>query len=334
MTITLHPLLASSQPYFKLICGANFTDYPLLAYLSEVYALAGARLIDVAATPEAVRAAGEGIARARARAERQPGPWHLPEEPFPVVMTSVTASDDPHCGMAVKDPDVCTWACPFCLEACPHEAIDLELNILEDRCVGCTLCVPACPHGAIAMEYRPFAPSLDLLWQEGARALELHTGGGDAAEIEAWKEPCREWVKRGGLFAVSLNGEQLATEEAISLAREVAGWFPGTRIIVQADGRPISGAKGKASTEPALRFARALIEAGVPAAVQAAGGANDWTGPLAREASIPLAGVGMGSFARSIIMAKLKALPSDEAVIEDVQRARRLVSTLASEEEA
>lgn len=331
MSVTLHPLLASPQPYFKLICGANFTDYPHLAYLSEVYALAGARLIDVAATPEAIRAAREGIAAARRRAERQPGPWRLPADPFPVVMTSVTASDDPHCGIAVKDAEACTWACPYCLEACPHEAIALDLTILEDRCVGCTLCVPACPHEAIAMEHRPFAPSLDALWQEGARALELHTGGGDRSELLAWKEPCQEWQRRGGLFALSLNSEQLSVAEAVDLAREVADWFPGVRIIVQADGRPISGAKGKASTEPALRFAHALLEAHVPAAIQAAGGANDWTGPLARESRIPLAGVGMGSFARSIMRAKIETPPSDEAVIADVERARRLVSTVDPE---
>ena len=333
MSVTIHPLLASSKPYFKLICGANFTDYQQLAYLSEVYTLAGARLIDVAATPEAIRAARDGIAAARERAARQTGPWRLPEDGFPVVMTSVTASDDPHCRIAVKDAEACSWACPFCLEACPHAAIDLQLNILEDRCVGCTLCVPACPHEAIAMEHRPFAPSLDALWQEGARALELHTGGGDRAELLAWKESCQEWVQRGGLFALSLNGEQLSVDQATAMAREVAEWFPGVRIVIQADGRPISGAKGKASTEPALRFAQAMIEARVPAAVQAAGGANDWTGPLAREARIPLAGIGMGSYARSIMKAKIETPPSDEAVFEDVERARRLVSTVEPESE-
>ena len=333
MSSTLHPLLASETPYFKLICGANFTDYQQLAYLSEVYTLAGARLIDVAATPEAIRAACDGIQAARERAARQPGPWRLPPEPFPVVMTSVTASDDPHCRIAVKDAEACTWACPYCLEACPHEAITLGLEIVEDRCVGCTLCVPACPHEALAMEYRPFAPSLDALWQEGARALELHTGGGDRQELLAWKEPCQEWVRRGGLFALSINGEQLSVPEAIAMANEVADWFPGVGIIIQADGRPISGAKGKASTEPALRFANAMIEARVPAAIQAAGGANDWTGPLAREARIPLAGVGMGSYARSIMKAKTETPPSDEAVIEDVARARRLVATVDPDEE-
>ncbi len=328
MSSSIHPLLSADRPYFKLICGANFTDYAQLAYLSEVYALAGARLIDVAATPEAIRSAREGIRAARERAARLPGPWRLDDERYPVVMTSVTASDDPHCRIAVKTPERCTWACPFCLEACPHEAIDLDLAILDDRCVGCNLCVPACPHDALAMEYRPFAPSLDALWQEGARALELHTGGGDRSELLAWKEPCQEWVKRGGLFALSVNSEQLELPEALTLAHEVIGWFPGTRIILQADGRPISGAKGKASTESALRFAQALIDAKIPAAVQAAGGANDWTGPLAREARIPLAGVGMGSFARSIMKAKIQPPPSDEAVIEDVERARRLVSTV------
>lgn len=328
----LHPLLASGRRYFKLICGANFTDYAQLRYLAAVYSLAGADMIDVAATPEAVLAALAGIADARAQALRFAGAAE------PVVMVSVTATDDPHCRLAVKTPERCSWICPHCRDACPHGAIDAAFNILSDACVGCDLCVPACPYDALRMEHVPFNPSLGQLWDAGARALELHTGSGDPSELSAWQATCQEWVEKGGLFSVSLNAVQLSVEAASRLSSQVAGWFPGDRIIVQADGKPISGTSGRESTLPAVAFSKALMEAGVPAEIQPAGGANDHTGRVASAEGVPIAGVGIGSFARCIIEAKTETQRTlqardpgaalDPMLIQDVERARRLVESV------
>lgn len=332
VALRTHPLLAGGRPYFKLICGANFTDYAQLRYLAAVYALAGADLIDVAATPEAVEAALAGISDARAQAPR------FASTREPVVMVSVTASDDPHCRLAVKVPERCSGVCPHCRDACPHGAIDLGFHILADACVGCDRCVPACPYEALRMEHVPFNPSLGQLWDAGARALELHTGSGDRAELVAWQASCQEWVEKGGLFSVSLNAVQLSVEAASELASEVAGWFPADRIIVQADGKPISGTSGRASTLPAVAFSRALIEAGIAAALQPAGGANDHTGRVAADEGVPIAGVGIGSFARCIIAAETETQRTLQArdpgahleavLIQDVERARQLVESV------
>lgn len=281
-----HPFLKRSRPYFKLIGGANFTDYGELQELAELYARAGCELIDVAATPEAVRAAMQGISRVEAP---------------PLLMVSVTASDDPHCRLAVQDPDRCSHVCPNCRNACPHGAISASLEILEARCVGCTLCVTACPYEAISLESRPFNPSLDQLWALGARGLELHTGSGNMQELQAWRESCQAWVARGGLFSLSLNASQLPLERAISLARKCCAWFPLDRIILQADGHPISGNGARGSTEAALDFAQALLDANLPAFIQPAGGANQFTGPIAAERGMRIAGIGIGSYARCII---------------------------------
>ncbi|MNX77958.1 hypothetical protein D3C86_1095240 [compost metagenome] len=172
----------------------------------------------------------------------------------------------------------------------------------------------------------------------GARALELHTGGGDRAELDSWRESCQEWVSKGGLFSVSLNAVQMTVDEAADLASHLGGWFPEDRIVIQADGKPISGTAGRESTLPAIAFSQALLATGLKDAVQPAGGANDQTGVVASEREAAIAGVGIGSYARCIIAGKTEAqralqqrdpgLTPDAVALEDIQRASALVRSV------
>lgn len=318
-----HPLVADG-PYFKLICGATFRDYTELSNLATIYTLAGARLVDVAATAEAVEAALAGVRRAR----RLGSAW-LPQAPVPLVMVSVAAEDDPHGMVARRNDEKCTWTCPSCLHACPHQAIDPEsLAIIEDRCVGCAECVRACPEDALHTEYLAFGDPLDLLWDAGARALELHVGAGEG--VEAWEAPVRKWSEKGGVFSVALNAVQLTPKKAVSIAKKVAKWVDSP-ILVQADGQPISGEPGEASTVAAIEFASKLIAGGVPH-VQAAGGTNDHTGRLAREREIALAGVGIGSFARKLVRDVRGLGDPNGGMSEALSRARRLVASIAPQD--
>ncbi|MEB3298164.1 MAG: LdpA C-terminal domain-containing domain [Candidatus Sericytochromatia bacterium] len=313
----MQPLVAEG-PYFKLVCGATFADTSELAHLSTIFTLAGARLVDVAARPDAVDAALSGVRRAR----RLGSAW-LPQAPVPLVMVSIGPEDDPHVRIAEKVDARCTWECPHCLNACPHGAIDEQLKIVAQRCVGCGQCVAACPEDAVQMV--PTAPPapLDDLWDAGARALELHAGTG--ADLAGYEGQVRAWVARGGVFSLSVNAVQMTVEQALETWRTVSRWMEGP-MLLQADGKPISGTSGESSTRPALNFAQSLIEAGVPH-VQVAGGTNDLTGKLAREAGLRLGGVAIGSFARRLVR-DIRGLGDPNAgMSEGLSRARKLVAS-------
>ncbi|MDB5099346.1 MAG: hycB [Cyanobacteria bacterium RYN_339] len=254
-----------------------------------MYTLAGASILDVAAEPEVVLAACRGIRRAEAL--RQPD-W--PVLPAPLVMVSVTLTGDRHTQIAVVELDGCI-RCNVCTPVCPPESIingDVEAPI----CTGCGLCVPVCPTEVIRLAPRETHPELAACWDAGARALEIHTGAAAAAEIRDWAPIAARWQNQGGLLSYSIDGQQLGYSRALALASELGR--PG--IIIQADGKPISGTVGDRSTIPALRLARAMVRQGNPAWVQPAGGTNDRTGPLANNYDVGISGVGMGSFARAV----------------------------------
>lgn len=259
------------HPYFKLICGASLRHTDEIQRLSALYAPAGADLIDITADPKAVRAAKKGIGQGKA-----------------LIMVSVAIGDDPHVLVIARAH--CT-ECSRCISFCPGLSD-------TDRCVGCGKCLSLCH--CLSLKRRETSPRLDECWEAGARGLELHTGSGNREEITRWKTSCTEWVRRGGLFSCSINTRQLGEAEACKLAHEIRGWFDAP-IIIQADGNPLSGCPGEASTLPALTFAQKLLESGLDAWIQPAGGANEETGRLAKAHGIAISGVGMGSVARQAV---------------------------------
>lgn len=282
----------------------------------------------MAAEPEVVEAAWRGIEQARAWREAMPA-WlaaaygdGAPPLGTPVVMASITLGGDRHTEIAVVELDGCT-RCDLCTDVCPPGAI-VNGDVEERICTGCQLCVPVCPPIVIAMQPRETAPDVDACWEAGARALEIHTGAADPAEVAAIQPLARNWQMRGGLLSYSIDGRQLGHPRAVALATELGA--PG--VIIQADGRPISGTVGDRSTIPALRLARAMIRTGNPSYLQVAGGTNDRTGAIANRTGIPIAGVGMGSFARRVARPLEEGDTSEAAWKTAVQGAIRLVASV------
>lgn len=305
--------------FFKLICGASYRNTDFISELAYIFASAGAQVIDVGARPELVKSALAGIARAE-----------VPVAGLPLVMVSVGINSDLHFLRVEKEHSLCTDH-GYCANACPHEVF-VGSEIRLQNCLGCDHCVIACPEKALRLVARePMAELHGLLeacFEAGASAIEVHTGDGGRAELEQLLQLMSPWQERIELLAFSMGAHGQERSEIVALAQDVIECV-GTEIIIQADGKPISGRKGAKSTLPCLELAQEMFASGLEAFVQVSGGTNDLTGQLAQELKIPIHGVGMGSFARKY----LKLSPTDvldeqsrRAVVED---ARSLVNSVA-----
>ncbi len=309
------------RQFFKLICGASYRNTDFIRSLSQIYAAAGAHVIDVGARPELIEAARAGIALAQV-----PGPQ-------PLVMFSVGINQDVHFLRVEKDMARCDSK-GLCANACPHEVF-VGQEIRLENCLGCDHCVVACPEDALTLIPRePLADMQQVLsscFAAGARALEVHTGNGQAQELEAILDLLKPWQGQIDLLAFSLGAHGQSTAQLIELARWISERC-GPNIIIQADGQPISGRKGKRSSLASLELARELFAAKIPAFIQVSGGVNDLTGQLAQESHIPIHGVGMGSFARKYVgLSPSQVLDSQDYQLA-VQQAQQLVQSISKGE--
>jgi hypothetical protein len=77
----------------------------------------------------------------------------------------------------------------------------------------------------------------------------------------------------------------------------------GERLIIQADGIPMSGSEKDDynNTLQAIACADIVQKSGVPVKIVLSGGTNSKTGLLAKQCGIAAHGVAIGSFARKIV---------------------------------
>ena len=319
----MHPRIRQAlngQRFFKVICGASYRNARFVAHFSEIFALAGAHVIDIGAEPQLVRAVRQGIERAQARD---------PHLPAPLIMISVGINEDVHF-LRVQKTDALCENHGYCANACPH-GVFVEGALRLENCLGCDHCVIACPEKALTLVPREPLDTVDVLirqcFAEGASAIEVHTGHGGREALHDIFKRLAPWREHIELLACSLGAHDQSEAELVSLAQDiVTAW--GDELIIQADGQPISGRKGWRSTWPALVLAQALFEANVDAFIQVSGGVNDLTREMACREQIPIHGVGTGSFARKYIgLSPETETLSDADFAEAVRRARTLVAS-------
>lgn len=85
-----------SRNAFKFIVGINRVDWADLRFLTRIYSLAGADIIDVAGRPEACATARAAVAQARQQ--------EATGSPGPAIMASLALPHDPHVEGSGVDP--------------------------------------------------------------------------------------------------------------------------------------------------------------------------------------------------------------------------------------
>ena len=158
--------LLNEEKCFKMICGAGNEDTEQVKKLAFIYTLAGAKILDISANINVVKAAMQGIDLAFQYAPKLN--VNLTIRPF--IMASIGMPGDHHVRKSYIDPFKCV-GCGMCSPVCPTGAIpkyfEQELErykdlggsydnpntakevVIKDLCIGCGKCSNICPKNDI-----------------------------------------------------------------------------------------------------------------------------------------------------------------------------------------
>lgn len=320
----LQKALLREGRYFKLVCGAGNEDPSEIYKLTLVYSLAGASGIDLSARRPVVEAA----CRAVQEAERLSPEFGIRDFVRPFLTVSVGMSGDPHVRKARIVLEKCAQ-CGACIASCSAKAIAPDFVVAQHRCIGCGNCSAACPEDAVVFSHKPIElrSVLEDCVAAGAENIELHAAvPGDGQTLGEWEVVTS--ALQQGFVSVCLDRGHLsnhALRRRIELLREHAAG----RMIVQADGLPMSGGKDDYNTTlQAVAIADIVAKMGLEVYILISGGTNSRSAELARACGVPFAGVSLGTYGRRLVAEQLDdpAFPETRVLKEAVRKARELVA--------
>lgn len=336
-------LLAKSS-FFKLVCGAGNEDIEEVKKLTIIYTLAGTSGIDTSATPSVVSACVEGIEQAFLLAKKLD--ITIPYKPF--ITVSVGMSGDHHVRKASIDLNTCV-KCNLCIPVCPTDAISRTLEIIKEKCIGCGNCSAICHiNECITYEHnnKNLAEILPECLSLGAEHIELHAGiKEDNFIFEEWSLINK--INSKNYVSMCLDRQHLSDfqlEERIKKAKSISG----ERLIIQADGIPMSGGEDDFNTTlQAVAIAdiinkrfnkkidkklkKQVYKEHTELNILLSGGTNSFTTQLAIQSDVRYQGVSIGTFARNLVkpyLAKEDFYTNYENLEKAVFVARNLINTI------
>jgi len=291
--------------YFKLVCGAGNENSEEVRRLTIIYVLAGCNGLDISATPDVVRACVSGIEKAKELSKELN--IEIPIDPF--ITVSVGMGGDHHVRKAFIVDDCVE--CGKCIPVCPTDAIPDSYEIIRGQCIGCGNCEAACPPKVAAVRYEHNAKELKKILPEclklGAENIELHAAVTDNDSImEEWKIVCD--AQPNNFISMCLDRLHLSNTHLIDRIRQ-AKEIAGDRMIIQADGVPMSGGEDDYNTTLQAIAIADIINKDLIKKDRSfkslhmllSGGTNSQTKKLAELCEVPFAGVSIGTHARKIV---------------------------------
>lgn len=301
-------ILIKKGGIFKLICGAGNESIDEVYRLSFIYTVAGAKIIDVSAIPHIVTAANRGICDAHQFMKNN----YKITKMKPSIMISVGVKEDPHTRKA-QIRDYCRMdKCNRCVSVCPQNAINLPY-IDQSLCIGCGKCQPLCEYNAITFSFISKTNTNNLIdcKQCGADMIELHASTSEIEYVISELESIKK-IFNNNCISLCVNRKHLNDSELITMIK-TAHNIIGDKLIVQADGIPMSGGEDTYnSTLQAIATADIIIkQLGFEIPIFISGGTNAKSAELAMVCDVNINGVAVGSYARQII----KNAPDNECAI-------------------
>jgi len=278
--------LLESGKCFKLVCGAGNEDAAEVEKLTFLYAKAGCRFFDLNASEKIVSAARKGLEKAGVKDA--------------YLCVSVGIKGDPHVSKAIINPDKCN-GCGLCDGICPQKAICCH-KVKRFRCIGCGKCAKICPQDAITYISEPeeLSKILPPLIATGIDCVELHAMGGDFDEIKRNWEFIRTNFR--GMLSICTGRGELSDCGLVKRIKIMIEGLEPYRVIVQADGFPMSGGSDDFKTTlQTVACAEIVQNAKLPVYIMLSGGTNSKTAGLAQMCGINYNGIAIGTYARKIV---------------------------------
>lgn len=283
--------ILNNRKCLKLICGAGNENLKEIEKLSYVFSKAGFNMIDVCAKSDVIKAAQNGVKLAG-----------MENDVF--ICVSIGIQDDIHVSKVVINKQKCTM-CGICSDLCIQNAVYIEDDkyIADDKkCIGCLKCLENCPSNAIISEHKYKAPHTMLLplLAEKIDCIEFHCSGTKTDEIiDSWNK-IKSIYK--GMLSICLDRSKLSDDSIIALLKEMIKGSEDYSVIIQADGKPMSGGDDDyKSTLQTVAFSELIQRENLPVYIILSGGTNSKSTKLAKQCDVNVNGAALGSYARKLV---------------------------------